>query len=77
MNPMMAALQASRKDAQVAPDAPAMPGKPKDAGNPGEMMSQKMMSMDSKLDQILKLLSGKAPADEAKENEPNGNGNGY
>lgn len=76
MNPMIAALQKSRKDSQSSDSTGNRPIT-QPPRNPGDMMVQKLSSLESKLDEILKLLSGKAPADEAKENEPNGNGNGY
>lgn len=74
---MIAALQKSRGDAQVAPVSPEITAKPEVPENPGDMMAQKIASLESKIDRVLKLLSGNKPADEAKENEPNGNGNGY
>lgn len=72
MNPMIEALQKSRSDAPPA----GIPGK-EEPDAPGMDMEKCMMDMSAKMDKILTLLSGKAPADEAKENEPNGNGNGY
>jgi len=77
MKPMIAALQSMRGDvAPIATKVPAIQAKEAEPENPGMDMAKCMTDMSAKLDQILTLLSGNESADE-KENEPNGNGNGY
>lgn len=84
MNPMIAALQKSRS---AAPEGPGrdhgIGGDPvpeaAPAQGPGDAIVEKFAAMDSKLDQILKLLGAghqeAAPENAAPEAPPNDDGN--
>lgn len=67
---MIAALQKSRSDApdagpSLGGGAPAPESAP--AANPGEMLIEKLVGLEEKLDTILKILGGGQPEEPASE----------
>lgn len=71
MNPMIAALQNSRRSAPPAPPQDDAQDPQDDAApaGPGDDLVAKLEDMDSKLDQILKALAADNEADNASDTQ--------
>lgn len=77
MNPMMAALEKSRQSNPVSSSG-AVPGK-MDQAPSGDMAKywQMVQDINTKLDKVLSLIGGNAPAQDVKENNNEPGSNAY